>query len=328
MILKPIIIVSGEPYSTFLEIFFKTLKDKRIKNYKTPILIIGSHSLIVRQMKKLKYSLKIKLINIDKHNLNQLDKNYINILNVDFHFKKTFDKISSKSKTYISKCFKLALRLMSEDKGLALINGPISKKHFLNKKFLGITEYIAHNTLSDGNEVMLIFNNKLAVCPITTHQPLKRVAKNINIKKIIQKINTISIFYKKYLNKKIKLAVCGLNPHCETNEKFSEEDKIIKPAIKILNKNKVNVKGPFAADTLFLNKNIKKYDVIIGMYHDQVLTPIKTLFGFNAINITLGLPFIRISPDHGPNSKMLGENKSIPESLIQSLLFLKKIRAN
>ena len=328
MILKPIIIVSGEPYSTFLEIFFKTLKDKRIKNYKTPILIIGSHSLIVRQMKKLKYSLKIKLINIDKHNLNQLDKNYINILNVDFHFKKTFDKISSKSKTYISKCFKLALRLMSEDKGLALINGPISKKHFLNKKFLGITEYISHNTLNNGNEVMLIFNNKLAVCPITTHQSLKRVAKNITIKKIIQKINTISIFYKKHLNKKIKLAVCGLNPHCETNEKFSEEDTIIKPAIKILNKNKINVKGPFAADTLFLNKNIKKYDVIIGMYHDQVLTPIKTLFGFNAINITLGLPFIRISPDHGPNSKMLGKNKSIPESLIQSLLFLKKIRAN
>ena len=77
-----------------------------------------------------------------------------------------------------------------------------------------------------------------------------------------------------------------------------------------------------------MKKNIKKYDVFIGMYHDQVLGPIKALFGFNSINITLGLPFIRISPDHGPNNLMFGKNKSDPKSLIESLSFLKKIRAN
>ena len=74
-----------------------------------------------------------------------------------------------------------------------------------------------------------------------------------------------------------------------------------------------SVEGPFSADT-FLNKNISKYDVVIGMYHDQVLTPIKTLFKFNAINLTIGLPFIRISPDHGPNTNMIGKNKSDPSS--------------
>ena len=73
-----------------------------------------------------------------------------------------------------------------------------------------------------------------------------------------------------------------------------------------------------------MKDNLKKYDVIIGMYHDQVLTPIKTLFGFDAINITLGLPFIRISPDHGPNTSMLGKNKSNPTSLIEALKFLDK----
>ena len=77
-----------------------------------------------------------------------------------------------------------------------------------------------------------------------------------------------------------------------------------------------------------MKKNIKKYDVFIGMYHDQVLAPIKALFGFDSINITLGLPFIRISPDHGPNNSMFGKNKSDPNSLIESLSFLKKIRAN
>ena len=90
----------------------------------------------------------------------------------------------------------------------------------------------------------------------------------------------------------------------------------------------LNVNGPFPADTMFIEKNIKKYDVIIGMYHDQVLTPIKTLFNFNAINITLGLPFLRISPDHGPNNQMLGKKKSDPSSLKEALFFLKNINEN
>ena len=80
--------------------------------------------------------------------------------------------------------------------------------------------------------------------------------------------------------------------------------------------------GPFAADTIFMREQSKNYDVIIGMYHDQVLTPLKSLFGFNAINITLGLPFVRVSPDHGPNSSMLGKNLSDPKSLIEALKFL------
>ena len=77
----------------------------------------------------------------------------------------------------------------------------------------------------------------------------------------------------------------------------------------------VNIEGPFPADTFFLKKNLKKYQSVIGMYHDQVLTPFKTLFGFNASNITLGLPFLRISVDHGPNQNMIGKNKSNSDSL-------------
>ena len=106
--------------------------------------------------------------------------------------------------------------------------------------------------------------------------------------------------------------------------KFNEDDKIISPAIKSF-KNKINVKGPFPADTIFLKNNRKKFDVIIGMYHDQVLAPIKTLFEYDAINITIGLPFLRVTPDHGPNEKMVGQNKSNPISLIKALNFLDQI---
>ena len=94
------------------------------------------------------------------------------------------------------------------------------------------------------------------------------------------------------------------------------------PAIKQLKLKKFNVNGPFPADTIFIKEHLKNYDVIIGMYHDQVLSPMKALFNFDAINITLGLPFVRISPDHGPNTSMLGKNLSDPKSLINALKFL------
>ena len=89
---------------------------------------------------------------------------------------------------------------------------------------------------------------------------------------------------------------------------------------------KINIKGPFSADTFFSNKNLTSYDVAVGMYHDQVLTPMKTIFNFNAINLTLGLPFIRVSPDHGINSIMLGKNKSNTQSLVSSINFFKKVK--
>tara|TARA_Y100000590_G_scaffold159336_1_gene182792 strand:+ start:1056 stop:2042 length:987 start_codon:yes stop_codon:yes gene_type:complete len=328
MKIKPIIIVSGEPYSVFLEIFFKTLSNKKIRNFKNPILIIASYDLLSKQMQKLKYSFKIKLIDDKFFNLNKLNNKNINLINVNFNCNKTFDKISSKSSHYIAQCFNLGLKLMKKHKGCALINGPISKKHFLKKKFPGITEYLASKTEHSGNEVMLIYNNNLSVSPLTTHLPLKNIFKKITIKRIIKQAITINKFYKKFLNKIPKIAITGLNPHCESIKKKNEEKKIINPAIKLLSKKKIKIFGPFAADTLFIKKNVKKFDVIIGMYHDQVLTPIKTLYEFRAINITLGLPFIRISPDHGPNNQMLGHNKSDPTSLQEALKFINKIRVN
>ena len=173
---------------------------------------------------------------------------------------------------------------------------------------------------------MLIYNKKLSVSPLTTHIPIKYVNKKINKKKIINNILSLKKFYNKILKEKMNCAVLGLNPHCESIDSFSEEDKIINPSINYLKKKGVRVDGPFSADTFFLQKNLSKYNVVLGMYHDQVLTPIKTLFNFEAINITIGLPFIRISPDHGPNSKMLGKNKSDPSSFFYAMKFAEKLK--
>ena len=126
----------------------------------------------------------------------------------------------------------------------------------------------------------------------------------------------------KYLGFKPKIGVVGLNPHCESILKINEDKKIVLPAIKHLKTKGLKIEGPFPADTIFLKQNRKKYNVILGMYHDQVLSPIKTLKEYDAINITLGLPFLRVSPDHGPNKKMINKNLSNPLSLFNAINFL------
>ena len=323
---KPIIVVCGEPFSIFSELFVKLYKKKFFYKFKKPIILIGSEKLIYEQAKKFKINLNLNSIHKQEFSLKKKLKK-INIINVNFKFKNKFGKISNKSKKYIENCFDIALNIMKKGYGSALINGPISKKVFLNKKYPGVTEYISHKTKTGGKEVMLIYNENLSVSPATTHISLNKVSKNLNSKKIINQIKTINNFYKKYLKFKPKIAICGINPHCETNAKISEEEKIITPVIKKLKYISIDIKGPFPADTIFTQNNRKKFNVIIGMYHDQVLSPIKALYNFDAINITLGLPFLRLSPDHGPNYKMIGQNKSDATSLEKTFQFASKFNA-
>ena len=316
---KPILIIAGEPNSVFLEIFFKSIK---FKQFKTPLILICSLKILKLHMKKLKFKKKINLINnliLDDLILNNKS---INLINVPYKSRAKLEKISSKSNHYINKSFETALKIIKSGSSSKLINGPISKKNFLKNKFLGITEFIAKNTATK-EKAMLIYNKNLSVCPVTTHLPLNKVSKRINKKIICEKAILINNFYMNYFGLKPKIAITGLNPHCESFDK-KEDEKIIKPAIDFLIKSGYHVSGPHSADTIFLKNNRKKYNVIIGMYHDQVLGPLKALYEFDAINITVGLPFIRISPDHGPNESMVGKNKSNPLSLINAITFMDK----
>ena len=315
---KPILIVSGEPNSIFIEILFKSIKKIKTKN---PIILICSEKLISMQMKKLK--MKFEFNKIDKKiNNKKLQIKNINLINVDYKPTKAFNKISTHSNNYINNCFEIAFEILKKYKFKKFINGPINKNTFLRKRFLGITEFMS-NKFKKNKTAMLIYNKKLSVCPLTTHLPIKLVPNSISKKKLEEKIFLIDQFYKKNLGFKPHIAITGLNPHCESILEENEDERIIIPTVKKL-KNKYNVDGPYSADTIFMTNNRQKFHVIIGMYHDQVLAPMKTIFEYDAINITLGLPFIRISPDHGPNEKMVGLNKSNPKSLIEAIKFLDK----
>ena len=262
MNINHILVVMTEPKSIFLEILLKYFSSKNFKSNTKKISVIGNISLIKKEIKKKKIKIKLnEVLDIKKSK-----KNFINLIDIKISKKSSYIDFSK----YISDCFDKSLSIIKKNKNIALLNGPVNKKTFLKKKYLGITEYLAKKTNSK-NPVMLIYNKKFSVSPITTHLPIKYVSKNINKSKIIKKVKSINSFFIKNLNKKPKIAVLGLNPHCETIEKKGEEQKEIIPAIKQLRSERLNITGPFSADTFFIKKNIDYYDVVVGMYHDLVI---------------------------------------------------------
>jgi len=307
---KPILIVPGEEKSIFFEIFFKSIKSKK---FISPLILICNKKILEKEINKYKFYKNIELIENDKIYNKKIRNRNIYFINIK----------NSSSKDYIHNCFRAAFQIIKRGLTDKLINGPINKSKTLRRKYPGMTEYISKN-FNEKKFAMLIYNNKLSVSPITTHLPLKMVTKKITKKLITEKIMIINTFYNQKLGFKPKIGVVGLNPHCESLLKFNEDTKIILPAVKSLKRKNIQVSGPYPSDTIFLKNNRKKFDVIVGMYHDQVLTPVKTLFEYDAINITIGLPFLRVTPDHGPNEMMIGKNKSNPTSLIKAISFLDK----
>ena len=318
---KIIAIIAGEPNSINSEIIAKTWKKK--KNFKNlNIFVIGNYFLIKKQLKSLGFKLKLKKINELK---NQNFKKNLLIYDVPLSFKNPFKvPIENKSK-YIIRSFDTALAMFKKKSLFGLINCPIDKKETFGKKFSGITEFLAKKENILGKEVMLIYNKQLSVSPITTHMRLKKVPNSISKNKIIKKITIINNFFLKIFKIKPKIGVLGLNPHNNEMVRDSEEVKIIIPAIKQLKRKKISVFGPISPDTSFMNFKKKKFNVLVGMYHDQVLSPFKSIFKFDAINITLGISFLRISPDHGIGKEIVKKNIANPKSLLESIKFFKKI---
>ena len=316
-----ICIIAGEPNSINSELIGKIWKKK--DNFKgLNIFIIGSYSLIKKQFKQIGIKANIKKISsIQKQNF----KKELLVYDVPLRFKNPF-KVSSKTKSkYIIKCFKLAIRLAKKKKVSGLINCPINKGETFGDNFTGITEFLAKKERISGKEAMLIYNKELSVSPITTHIRVKQVSKKLSKKLIINKLLTINKFFLKNLKFKPKIGLLGLNPHNYELRKNSEERKIIIPAINSLKKHRVSVEGPLSGDTAFLNFKKNRFDILVGMYHDQILSPFKTLYKFDAINVTLGLPYIRVSPDHGTGREIIKKNLANPKSLLESIKFFKNI---
>ena len=309
-------IVLGEPNSINSEILAKSIA------FKNRAVIIGNYELLKSQLKILNIKRKIKIIKKfdDIKNL----KNSLKIIDIPLKFKNPFLVNVKESSVYVKKCLNLSHQLCYQKKIKGMINCPINKKNIFKGKNLGVTEFLALKNKVSKSVVMMIYNKKLSVVPLTTHVKIKDVSKHLKRDFIIKKIKTLNKCYFKYFKKKPRIAVLGSNPHNSEFKKNSEEVKTIVPAINNLKK-KIKISGPYSPDTIFLKDNLRKFDVIVGMYHDQVLGPFKALFGFDAVNITMGLPYIRMSPDHGIAEDKKKLNISNPQSLNKCIKIMTKL---
>ena len=317
---KNIIIVLGEPNSISSEIFLKSIN--YLKKIKLNFIIIGNYSLLKKQENYLNFK---KNINFSLSKIDNLRKTKFNFINIDYKQSKPFDLKTNKTDVFVKKCFECAVLLLKKKLASGLINLPINKSKFTKNKYNGITEYIADKTNNKNKENMLLFNDAFSVLPLTTHIPLKEIYKEISYKKIEKACKNINNFYLKTIKrKKFKIGILGLNPHNGENGYIGNEEKrIIIPAIKKLKK-KYPIIGPLSPDTSFLQRSKLKIDVLIGHYHDQILTTFKTKFNYDAINITIGLPFIRISPDHGVGTEIIGKGIADPKSFKRAIKFFSK----
>ncbi len=220
-----------------------------------------------------------------------------------------------------------AVDLVKKGQAASVVTNPINK-HVLYEagfEFPGHTEYLAKLAEQWGNQivrpVMMLASKQLRSVPLTIHIPLSKVAEHLTGALIKETARIISNDLTRYFGlKSPRIAVAGLNPHAGENGAMgTAEIDIIEPAICTLKAEGINISGPHPADTLFHAAARKTYDVVIGMYHDQALIPIKTLSFDEGVNTTLGLPFVRTSPDHGTAYDIAGKGLARPTSLIEAL---------
>ena len=320
--MKKIVVTLGEPAGIGPDLGVLLSEKKLSKN----IIFIADPLLIYQSADKLNKKVDINVM----HNTSSKtysNKNLINLLPVKLNVKNKPGMMNYKNSEYVINSIRLAANLCLEREASAMVTGPISKS-ILNKagyKISGHTEFLAD--ICKKKSLMLLMNKKIKVALHTTHLPIQSVTKEITKTKLKKTISLLNEEMKtKFAISKPKILVTGLNPHAGEDGLLGLQDsKIIAPVIKDFQKKNVCVDGPVAADTAFLRKNIAKYDVILTMYHDQGLPVIKFDNFKTTVNVTLGLPIVRVSVDHGTALDLVGTGKIDTSSFEQAIKVAKKL---
>jgi 4-hydroxythreonine-4-phosphate dehydrogenase len=227
---------------------------------------------------------------------------------------------------------KLATRLVLEGKASGLVTGPIAKAELakVGFSFPGQTEFVADACgVAARDAVMMLAGPTLRTVPLTVHIPLADVSARLTAELIVNKARIVDAALRRDFGIAApRLAVCGLNPHAgEAGRMGREEIEIIKPALAALRAEGIDATGPHPADTLFAPHKRPTYDVAIAMYHDQALVPLKTLDFDQGVNVTLGLPIVRTSPDHGTAFDIAGKGLADPGAMIAAIRMAGEIAA-
>jgi 4-hydroxythreonine-4-phosphate dehydrogenase len=290
------------------EVVLKTFEDARMLELCTPVIFANVK--ILSFIRK-NFESTVALQGIDR--LDQIVIGKVNVFNlwregIDLNLGTNDEKVGE----YAIKSFVAATNALKEGTIDVLVTAPINKYNIQSEsfKFPGHTDYL--NQELEGDALMLMVQDNLRVGLLTDHIPLNEVASHLTEELIFKKIETVKqTLIQDFSINKPKIAVLGLNPHCGDGGVIgTEDDSVLKPALKKLFDKGTLVFGPFAADGFFGSNQYEKYDAIIAAYHDQGLIPFKTLSFGNGVNYTAGLNKIRTSPDHGTAYDIAGKNKA------------------
>ena len=319
---KFILISAGDPSSISSEITIKAIQSSEINKNIMPLVVTDPK--IIRdygEMNKSNFDInEIK----DELYFTDYKKNEINVIPIKVFEKPILGNPTIKNAVFIKNSILKCVNIQMASIASAIVTNPIHKKTMYDSGFnySGHTDFLASLSVKKKQPVMMLVGENLKTIPLTIHVPLKKVSKLITQELIIFTINIAKEYLISYFGiSKPRIIVTGLNPHAgEDGDIGIEEKNIIMPAInKAIDNKTFYLSGPVSADSVFSYNKRKEYDLAICMYHDQALIPIKTLDFFNGVNVTLGLDFIRTSPDHGTGFDIAGKNKASPQSLISAI---------
>lgn len=328
--MKPLIALSiGDFNGIGPEVILKNIATPSIQKSIQPLLV-GSFDIFEYYAKKFKIKKRLVVVQSAKETV---AANAVAVLNVYHGTVKNIQigKPAPDAGVCAGMAIEKSVRLCLDGEIDAMVTGPVSKEslHIAGYNFPGQTEMLAMLSRSDRVTMMLIAKN-LRVGLATIHVPIKKVAENIFIERIVEKLETINASLKNdFRIKSPAIAVLGLNPHAGEHGAIGlEEVEIIEPAIEKAKVKGINASGPFPADGFFATKAYEKFDAVLAMYHDQGLIPLK-MTGFNeGVNFSAGLKIIRTSPDHGTAFDIAGKGIADPSSMAAAIQLARTIAIN
>lgn len=319
--MKPILgITMGDGAGIGPEVIIKALEDKRIYELARPV-VIGDQKIMQRALPIVNSNLKLRVITqIEdaKSEFGYIDMIDLDNLPADLPFSQVDPRAGKAAYDYIERAVEYAM----QGKIHAIVTAPLNKEalHAGGKMFPGHTEILAH--LSNTKDFsMLLSSEKLNVIHVTTHVQLRQACDLVKKERVLKVIHLADENIKMLGFKQPRIAVAGLNPHAGENGMFGDEDeKEILPAIQEAQRQGINVVGPIPPDTVFHRAaNLNEFDIIVVMYHDQGHIPLKLLGFDSGVNVTVGLPFIRTSVDHGTAFPIAGKGVADSRSMTEAL---------
>lgn len=316
-----IVITSGEPAGIGPDICLSLAKAERFSGSNCKLYVIADPELLRQRARALDLPFDAKVISDIDTLLYTSDHDWLNIIPLQLHAPCTPGQLDTANSPYVLEMLDLASDLCLQNKADAMVTAPVQKNIITEAgiSFSGHTEYLADR--SGATPVMMLATDSLRVALVTTHLPLKDVSQAITTDTLKQTIMTLHRFLSENAAiEQPEILVCGLNPHAGENGTLGlEEIETIIPVLNQLRHQGMKLTGPLPADTLFTAKYLDKADAVLAMYHDQGL-PVLKYSGFGkAVNVTLGLPFIRTSVDHGTALELAATGKASNSSLLEAI---------